>query len=227
MDTLTDERRLVSRVVGHWRDRALEKRFPSRDQIDRWLVGDDWVSCTLIELASQDDQSTFVVVGPNLLPPGHEPVEGKPISACPRNTLLAALVRYLPRFQPNGGPLSISGTAIHGAGPILFRAALLPLSSDGGARIDSVLGAANFRELQEGEDRELRTRLQVAILNVEKGQLWEVYNPTFWGGWGKAVVTVIEKDVAKLRHKSSAQTITCKVADMLQHAEKYRFVGYS
>jgi hypothetical protein len=71
--------------------------------------------------------------------------------------------------------------AAHGAGSVLCRAVLLPLSDDGGAHIDSVLGAANFRELHKGEDKELHTRLQVAILDVEKGQLWEVYKPSL--GW--------------------------------------------
>jgi hypothetical protein len=226
MDTLIDERRLVSRVVRHWHDMALGQCFPSRDQIDPWFVGDDWASCTLIQLAPQLDNSTFVVVGPNLLPLNHEPLDGKPITACPHDALLGVLVKYLPRFQPNGGPLSISGTATHGVGPVIFRAVLLPLSSDGGAHIDSVLGAANFRPLHKGEDKELHTRLQVAVLDVEKGQLWEVYNP-LWGGWAKAVVSLIEKDMAKLRHKSSMQTMTCKAADMLQHAKKYRFIGYS
>lgn len=172
MDAPTDDRRLVSRVVRHWHDAALGQRFPSRAQIDPGLVGEDWASCAVIELAPQVDHSTFIVVGPSLLPPGHEPLDGKPITACPHNALLDVLVKYLPRFQPNGRPLSISGSVTHSVGPILFRAVLLPLSSDGGAHIDSVLGAANFRELREGEDKHLRTRLQVATLNMDKEQLF-------------------------------------------------------
>ena len=46
-----------------------------------------------------------------------------------------------------------------------------PVSADGGAHIDSVIGAANFRDLRMGEDKEPRTRLKVAILDVEKGRL--------------------------------------------------------
>jgi hypothetical protein len=171
MNTLTHERRLVSRVLRHWHEIALGQRFPSRDQIDPWFVGDDWASCTLIKLAPQLDHSTFVAVGLGLLPPGHESIEGKAISACPQDTLLGVLVKYLPSVQPNSGPLGISGTATYGVGSILFRAVLLPLSSDGGAQIDSVLGAANFRDLRMGEDKEPRTRLKVAILDVEKGRL--------------------------------------------------------
>jgi hypothetical protein len=226
METFSDERRLVSRVLRHWHDMAIGQRFPSRSQIDPWLVGDDWASCSLISLEPELARSTIVVAGANLLPPRHEPVDGQPIANCPHQSLLAVLIKYLPRFQPNGGPLSISGTATHGPGPVLFRAVLLPLSDDGGAHIDSVLGGANFRELHQGEDKELRTRLQVAILDVEMGQIWEVYNP-LWGGWGRVVVAAIDKDSAKLRHQTNSQTMTCKVGEMIQHTDKYRFIGYS
>jgi hypothetical protein len=226
MDSFADERRLVSRVLRHWHDMAIGQRFPSRGQIDPWLVGDDWASCALIELAADLAQSTIVVAGANLLPPGREALVEQAVAACPNQSLLAVLIKYLPRFRPNGGPLSVSGTATHGSAPVLFRAVLLPLSDDGGAHIDSVLGAANFRELHKGEDKELRTRLQVAILDVEKGQIWEVYNP-LWGGWGRIVVAAVDKDNAKLRHKTSLQTMTCKTDEMIQHTEKYRFIGYS
>jgi hypothetical protein len=226
METLTDERRLVSRVLRHWHEMAIGKRFPNWSQIDPWLVGDDWANCAVVRFGPTLDQSSFVVVGPNLLPPQHESLDGKSIAACPHDTLLGALVKYLPRFQPNGGPLGVAGTAKHGAGLVLFRGVLLPLSDDGGAHIDSVLAAANFRELRKGEDKELRTRLHVAILDVEKGQVWEVYNP-LWGGWSRAVVTGFDKDSAKLRHKTSLQTMACKPDEMIQHTEKFRFIGYS
>jgi len=226
MESFLDERRLVSRVLRHWHDMAVGQRFPSRGQIDPWLVGDDWASCALIELAPELARSTIVVAGANLLPPNHQALDGKSIAACPPQSLLATLIQYLPRFQPNGGPLSVCGTAGHGPGPVLFRAVLLPLSDDGGAHIDSVLAAANFRELHQGEDKELRTRLQLAILDVEKGQIWDVYNP-LWGGWGRSIVAGIDHEGAKLRHKTSLQTMTCKTAEMIQHTEKYRFIGYS
>src|SRR5690242_1113200 len=125
MESFSDERRLVSRVVRHWHDMAIGQRFPSRSQIDPWLVGDDWTSCALIKLEADLARSTIVVAGSNLLPPQHETLDGQPVAACPHQSLLAVLTKYLARFQPNGGPLSISGTAAHGARPVLFRAVLL------------------------------------------------------------------------------------------------------
>jgi hypothetical protein len=225
MDSLTNERRLVSRVLRHWHDAAKGRRCPSKSQIDPSLVGDDWASCAVIALDPTLDQSSFIIVGANLLPPRHDAVDGMPVTACPARSLLAVLVKYLPRFQPNGGPLAVSGIAAHGAGPVLFRSVLLPLSEDG-ARIDSVLGAANFRELHKGEDKELHTRLQVAILAVETGQIWEIFNP-LWGGWGRTVVTAIDKDRTTVRHKVNRQTLAVKTDDLMQQPEKYRFIAYS
>jgi hypothetical protein len=223
--SLTDERRLVSRILRHWHDAAGERRCPSESEINPVLIGNDWANCAIIRLDPQLDQSRFVMVGANLLPPRHEAVDGQLIGACPAHSVLGVLVKYLPRFQPNGGPLSVSGTVTHGSGPVLFRSVLLPLSEDG-AHIDSVLGAANFRELRQGEDKALHTRLQVAILAVEKGQIWEVFNP-LWGGWSRAVVTKVDQDRATVRQKTGLQTLVCKPDDMTQHPEKYRFVAYS
>jgi hypothetical protein len=234
MDTLTNvsptgsstnERRLVSRVLHYWHDSAKGRRCPSASQIDPALVGDDWANCAVIWLDPELERSTFIVVGANLLPPRHDAVDGEPIAACPAHSLLAVLVKYLARFQPNGGPLSVSGTAMHGTGPVLFRSVLLPLSEDG-THIDSVLGAANFRELRRGEDKALHTRLQVAILAVEKGQVWDVFNP-LWGGWARALVTTVDKDRATVRRKTGLQTLACKTDDMIRRPEKYRFIAYS
>jgi hypothetical protein len=234
MDTLTNvsptgsstnERRLVSRVLHYWHDAAKGRRCPSASQIDPALVGDDWANCAVIWLDPELVRSTFIVVGANLLPPRRGAVDGEPIAACPAHSLLAVLVKYLARFQPNGGPLSVSGTAMHGTGPVLFRSVLLPLSEDG-THIDSVLGAANFRELRRGEDKALHTRLQVAILAVEKGQVWDVFNP-LWGGWARALVTTVDKDRATVRRKTSLQTLARKTGDMIRRPEKYRFIAYS
>jgi hypothetical protein len=225
MDTLLEERRLVSRVFRHWTEMSTAKRFASLDDIDPWLVGDDWANCVLIRVDPELDRSTFVVVGKNLLPQHNESLDGQPIAACPKEPLLGAILKYLARFHPDGGPLGIAGTATHHGAPILFRAVLLPLSTDG-ACIDHILGAANFRALHNGEDKQLRTRLQVVMLKVEKGQIWSVYAPML-GGWVPAKVTAVEGDRAALRQTGTMQTITLKPSEMMRYPERYRFISYS
>jgi hypothetical protein len=224
MDEPLNERRLASRVYGHWAEMALAKRFARMEDIDPWLLAADWSRCVLIRLDRDPGLSTFVMVGENLLPQHNESLVGRPITACPRDTLLGAILKYLPRFRPTGGPIGISGPATHLGAPVLFRGVLLPLSTDGNC-IDHVLGAANFRPMLRGEEKQLRARLQVSMLRVEKGQIWNVYAPLS-GGWVQAKVTAVEGDHASLRQSGAMQTISCKTSDMTQHPERYRFISY-
>jgi hypothetical protein len=226
-DSLLNERRLVTRVLHHWHETAMGQRFPHAGQIDPWLVGDDWSSCALIRLAAEIEESRFVVVGADLLPQRQLVLDGEAVAACPAGSVLGVMMKYLPRFQPNGGPLRVSGAAQHFGNPVLFRAVLLPLSDDE-VHIDHVLAAANFRPLHRGEEKELRTRLEVAILKVEKGQIWEVFNP-LWGGWGRATVTAVDdaRKEASLRHQTTRQSVSAALGDMTEHTERYRFLSYS
>jgi hypothetical protein len=224
MDGFANEQRLVFRVFRHWTTWSATKRFPSKDDIDVSLLGDDGEYCMLVQLAAELDQSVFVAVGENLLRHG-DSLDGRPIAACPKGTLLGTMLRYLPRFRPDGGPLSIAGSATHLDEPVLFRSILLPLADDG-TSIDHVLGAANFRTLRRGEEKQLRTRLEVLMLRVEPGQLWDVYSPLS-GGWVQAKVAAVDGDQAKLRQTETMQTLSLKPSEMMRHPERYRFLSYT
>lgn len=225
MDSVLHERRLVTRVFRRWTELAQGRRFPSRSQIEPCLVGDERASCAVIRLDPEIRRSTFLVVGSNLVPPGHAPLAGQPITDCPSNTLLSAMLKYLSRFHPNGGPLGITGTANHLGTSILHRSVLLPLSDDG-AQIDGVFGAASFRALRQGEDKELRTRPQAVMLDVENGQIWEIFEPLV-GGWSRATVIAIEGERVTLRHQQSRRLIVTSKNEMAQRSERYRFLSYS
>jgi hypothetical protein len=41
MDSLFGERRLVSRVLGYWKQKAVGQKLPSKEDIDPWMIGDD------------------------------------------------------------------------------------------------------------------------------------------------------------------------------------------
>jgi hypothetical protein len=146
------------------------------------------------------------------------------MSACPQSSLLHALLAYLPRCIESVGPLAISGSAQHGGYDILYRAILLPLSEDG-ATIDAVLVAANYRDLRPGEDKQLRTRRQVVVLSVKKGQIWEVFDALL-GAWDTKVVLAIENGKATLRSKSNFQKSVHLVSDMTSRLERYRFIAH-
>src|SRR5215475_5919023 len=134
-----NERRLVERVLRHWTQAAAGKRFPRRNEIDPWMVGEDWANCVVIAVHSPVQLSHFVAAGENLA-----------VALCPRDTLAGLLLSYLPPVLSARRPLITEGEAALRDVPILYRAALLPLSDDSIA-IDHVLGAANLRTLSVGE----------------------------------------------------------------------------
>jgi hypothetical protein len=134
-----DERRLVERVLGHWKKMAAGQRFPRLNEIDLWMVGDDWANCVVIAVRSPVELSYFAAVGKNLA-----------VALCTRDTLAGLLLSHLPPVLSARRCLIVEGEATLRGVPILYRGALLPLSDDG-IVIDHVLGAANHRTALAGE----------------------------------------------------------------------------
>ena len=63
---MKEERRLVWRVLRHWKEIADSGRFPRRDEINAWMRGEDGANCLLIAVGWSIELSHFVVVGVNL-----------------------------------------------------------------------------------------------------------------------------------------------------------------
>ena len=133
------ERRLVERVLGHWTKVATRQHFPRLSEIDPWMVGDDWANCVVIAVQSPIELSYFAAAGKNLA-----------VALSTRDTLAGLLLSHLPPVLSARRCLIVEGEATLRGVPILYRAALLPLSDDG-VFIDHVLGAANHRTLLADE----------------------------------------------------------------------------
>jgi hypothetical protein len=154
---MQEERRLVWRVLRHWTEMANGGRFPRREKIDPWLQGEDGANCLLIAVETPIELSHFVAVGVNLA-----------VALCPTDTLAGVLLSSVPQVISSRRGLMMEGVAtLRGVG-ILYRAVLLPLSQ-GGATIDHVLGATNYRSLRANEARTTQVyfrRLPVAPRNA-------------------------------------------------------------
>jgi hypothetical protein len=133
------ERRLVERVLGHWKKVAAGQRFPRLNEIDPWMVGDDWANCVVIAVQSPVELSYFAAAGKNLA-----------VALCSRDTLAGLLRSHLPPVLSARRCRIVEGEATLRGVPILYRGALLPLSHDG-VSIDHVLGAINHRTLLANE----------------------------------------------------------------------------
>jgi hypothetical protein len=136
---MREERRLVWRVLRHWRGIANRGRLPRRDDIEPWLLGEDGRNCLLVAVQSPIELSHFLLVGVNLA-----------VALCATDTLAGVLLSHVPRVVSTRRALMIEGSAMLRKEGILYRGILLPLSEDG-VVIDQVLGATNYRSLREDE----------------------------------------------------------------------------
>ncbi len=145
-----EDRRLVSRVLRHILQSATVGCLPRLNDVDPWLVGDDWSNCALIRIRKPRDQSIFIVVGDRLLPGPLTVLDREPLSHCSPTTLLGVVLFFLAEAVDERAAIMVEGGAPHNDAAALFRALLVPLSEDG-QTVEAVLIAANFRERLDGE----------------------------------------------------------------------------
>ena len=142
----TVDRRLTMRVLAQWRSLAQGRRFPRRSQVDPQLFGQDWSNCLLIDVDPLTDHSRLAFVGDGLRDPVWPPFERQRVSECLNNTLLQLATSKIPEVLARSTPVGFGGPATHNDAQILYRCILLPLC-EGGAVIDGILGAVNYREV--------------------------------------------------------------------------------
>jgi hypothetical protein len=145
MEHQAGDRRLVMRVLNHWRELAGGRGLPRRSQIDPQHFGQDWASCLLIDVDPEPRQSRLAFVGELLRDPTWPTFDRQCIAECLDHTLLYSVTAHLDRVIAEREPVA-EGVATHVGAPVLYRSILLPLSEDG-QRVDGVLGAVNCREI--------------------------------------------------------------------------------
>jgi hypothetical protein len=109
---MQDERRLVERVLRHWTKLAAGRRFPRTNEIDPWMVGNDWANCLLIAVQSPVELSHFTAVGENLA-----------VALCPEDTLAGVLLSHLPWVVSSRWCLIVEGGNASGCPDPLSRRA--------------------------------------------------------------------------------------------------------
>jgi hypothetical protein len=153
----SEDRRLVSRLLHRVTGGGAGRALPRLNDVDPWLIAEDWANCALINVRQPHAQSVFTVVGDKLLPTGTALVH-ESISKCPAKTLLGVILAYFGQAVDMRACLMLEGVADHFDRPILYRGLLLPLSEDN-TKIDAVLIAANFGDVRKGEEESVTTRL--------------------------------------------------------------------
>lgn len=138
-----DERRLVLRLLAYWQDLRGDRPFPTPDEIDPAIIGDDWRSCILVELSDHPNGPVFRHLGDELAVPGFD-ATGRPIESCPAPSLARAAMTYMDKVTDRRVPISMGGSLDLDDGALLHRSIVMPLSSDG-ETIDFLLAAASAK----------------------------------------------------------------------------------
>ena len=144
------ERRMVLRLLNHWRDWCNGDRFPSFESVDPAELEEMWGYCFVLDFLGFEDDPVIRMVGDELA--GYQPASlvNCPLSEAPPKSLLEHAAGYYGEVLSREVPISRGGQFRKYDGTkVLFRSIILPMSDDGDT-ISGLLGAANCREVQSG-----------------------------------------------------------------------------
>jgi len=144
------ERRLVVRMLNHWRALAGERPFPSFFDLRPETIPDMWPYCFVLDVAGHGEDPVIRYAGSEIARLSPFPLEGRNVSELPGDSLLARATNYVETALARSVPISLGGEFADGeAGVIKYRSILLPMSDDGLA-VSGLLGAFNFRRFHAG-----------------------------------------------------------------------------
>lgn len=145
------ERRLVHRLLAHWRSIRPEGALPCFADVDFSDSPDIEPHSFVVNLDGAESSPIFVELGDELAAHLEASLVGRPVSAAPGDCLPGAAASYIDEILDKGAPVSRGGELTTADGTtLLYRSILLPMSDDG-ETITGILGAANCRVVQPEE----------------------------------------------------------------------------
>ncbi len=147
---LSNERRLVMRVLEFWERLRGARRFPSLSDVESAEFGADWANCFLIAVGVQPELSSFRYVGGHLLVPDWAEGAGHAVADCPHHSVLRHASSYMTKVIQKRVPISIGGNFQVDESRVLYRSILLPLSDDGTV-VNFLFGAVNCRRVSDAD----------------------------------------------------------------------------
>lgn len=145
------ERRLVHRLLAHWRSIRPDGALPRFADVDFSDSPDIEPHSFVVDLDGADSAPIFVELGNELAAHMESSLVGRPVSAVPGDCLPGAAASYIDEILDKGAPVSRGGEITTADGKtLLYRSILLPMSDDG-ENITGILGAANCRVVKPEE----------------------------------------------------------------------------
>ena len=144
------ERRMVLRLLAHWRAWQDDDGFPSFACVDPAEIAEIWSNCFVLDFLGHEDNPVIRMVGEELAAYMPRAVVNGHLSDVPAGTLIEHAASYYEEVLRRGVPISRGGEfRKYNGRHVLYRSIILPMSDDG-RRISGLLGAANCREVGGG-----------------------------------------------------------------------------
>jgi hypothetical protein len=141
------ERRLVLRVLAHWRKLCADREYPSFFDLDPSAIPDMWKNCFVLEIFEDDSEPRFRAMGEALAAQLDLSLIDQPVSTAPEKSLPGVAISFLDEVLEKGVPISRGDEFFKDDSTrVLFRSIILPMSDDGDT-INGILGAVNCREV--------------------------------------------------------------------------------
>ena len=139
------ERRMVHRLLMHWRSAQEDDEIPCfRDILSRDL-GDIHPFIYMLQIDEEGAEPVFERIGTAFAGEGTTALVGQPVSAAPGTTLLGQASRNYGRVQSKQIPITLGSEFVHENGDtILYRSIIMP-AQDHENDSRHLIGAANFK----------------------------------------------------------------------------------
>lgn len=143
------ERRLVLRLLGHWRALCGDRKLPTFSDIDPTAIPDIWPHSFLLDVDGAEGRHVFRAMGDQIDNLTTGSLVGRLVTDVPVDALPGMALAYIDEVLTKGVPISRGGEFSKPNGTrVLYRSILLPLGENEYS-VCGILGAANCREVVE------------------------------------------------------------------------------
>lgn len=140
------ERRLVLRVLEHWRAARGVRRAPTLADLALDTVPELWANAFILAVR-ENGEMVFTAVGEVFQSYAPERLVGVGPDALPPDSLVAHFTSFAGEVLRRAVPITCGGQIPASGEPVvLYRSIVLPVAGEDG-RIAALFGAANWREL--------------------------------------------------------------------------------
>jgi hypothetical protein len=143
----SSDKRLVIRMLELWRRARGGERMPNAARLTPADAGADAAYLFQIDVLSPTG-ARFTHIGSGLHLPDWPTKPAPPVLECPEDSVLSLSSRHWREIVTRRVPVTRGGISRHLGGLVLFRSIMMPLTDEEG-RIASILGAANWRTVEE------------------------------------------------------------------------------